>query len=521
MRHVLTRSSTLLLAIASLHTQHALAQSCDWQWVQLDLPVSPSPRFEGFFGGDRIGELSVAGVLFGGVGPNSRLNDTWYWRRATSADKRPRWEQATTTNTPPPLGNGAVATDPTGVVGGFQVFGGLAQTSQGLALSPVWYSLNTVSNSWVIVTSSLEPRWNQAAAYVSGTIVHYAGATSLLPNSLLSNTGTAVFTPSFTVPPASLQGVYALSGAPFSLNEAVFPFGDRRATTSSPYTTNFAVPKLQRVAGNNVGVWQILSWPMQPRANYALTSHQRGSQALYDLVLFGGDEGTFPDATTLRNDTWIFSGATESFTQVQGQLPSPRRARNQLIYDRTRDMYVLFGGHNGSYLNDTWVLSRTPVLRDQTTSLAHCPGATLTLSVDVGWQSPLTYRWLQNGVPLSITANPSAATNTLVIPNYTAVAASTFICEYRPSCSQTPFLSHGIVVAPALPTACVACDTIDFNADTLFPDDADLVDFLSVLAGGACSTNACNDIDFNNDGLFPDDADLIAFLNVLAGGDCL
>jgi hypothetical protein len=64
------------------------------------------------------------------------------------------------------------------------------------------------------------------------------------------------------------------------------------------------------------------------------------------------------------------------------------------------------------------------------------------------------------------------------------------------------------------------CDSIDFNGDGLFPDDSDLVDFLSVLAGGPCSTNTCNDIDFNGDGLFPDDSDLITFLRVLAGGEC-
>jgi hypothetical protein len=65
------------------------------------------------------------------------------------------------------------------------------------------------------------------------------------------------------------------------------------------------------------------------------------------------------------------------------------------------------------------------------------------------------------------------------------------------------------------------CDDIDFNNDNLFPDDNDLVDFLTVLAGGPCSPgNTCNDIDFNNDNLFPDDTDLIAFLTVLAGGSC-
>jgi len=65
------------------------------------------------------------------------------------------------------------------------------------------------------------------------------------------------------------------------------------------------------------------------------------------------------------------------------------------------------------------------------------------------------------------------------------------------------------------------CDSIDFNADGLFPDDNDLIDFLNVLAGGPCSNDPnCNDIDFNNDGLFPYDNYLVVFLRVLSGGNC-
>lgn len=63
------------------------------------------------------------------------------------------------------------------------------------------------------------------------------------------------------------------------------------------------------------------------------------------------------------------------------------------------------------------------------------------------------------------------------------------------------------------------CDAIDFNRDSIFPDDSDLRDFLSVFAGYECE--GCSDIDFNNDGLFPDDADMMAFLRVLAGGACV
>jgi hypothetical protein len=39
-----------------------------------------------------------------------------------------------------------------------------------------------------------------------------------------------------------------------------------------------------------------------------------------------------------------------------------------------------------------------------------------------------------------------------------------------------------------------------------------------VLAGGGCA--GCNDIDFNNNGVFPEDQDLIDFFTVLAGGAC-
>ncbi len=65
------------------------------------------------------------------------------------------------------------------------------------------------------------------------------------------------------------------------------------------------------------------------------------------------------------------------------------------------------------------------------------------------------------------------------------------------------------------------CDSIDFNNDTLYPDTADIDDFLSVFSGGPCSTGLCNDIDFNNDTLFPDTTDIDSLLSVFSGGACL
>ncbi|MFO0830950.1 MAG: hypothetical protein U0637_03795 [Phycisphaerales bacterium] len=66
-----------------------------------------------------------------------------------------------------------------------------------------------------------------------------------------------------------------------------------------------------------------------------------------------------------------------------------------------------------------------------------------------------------------------------------------------------------------------ACDPLDFNNDGLFPDTADIDDFLSVFSGGPCSTSTCNDLDFNNDGLFPDTSDIDALLSVFSGGPCM
>ncbi len=77
--------------------------------------------------------------------------------------------------------------------------------------------------------------------------------------------------------------------------------------------------------------------------------------------------------------------------------------------------------------------------------------------------------------------------------------------------------------ANGIPDACEgsSCDPVDFNRDQLFPDTADIDDFLRVFSGGACSTPFCGDIDFNNDGLYPDTTDIDALLSVFSGGACL
>jgi hypothetical protein len=80
--------------------------------------------------------------------------------------------------------------------------------------------------------------------------------------------------------------------------------------------------------------------------------------------------------------------------------------------------------------------------------------------------------------------------------------------------------SSGGEVGSAIVTFTAGCNSIDFNRDGLFPDNADIEDFFNVFGGGSCSTGACDTIDFNNDDLLPDQADLEDFLRVFSGGPC-
>ncbi|HLP82777.1 MAG TPA: hypothetical protein VK157_00370 [Phycisphaerales bacterium] len=87
---------------------------------------------------------------------------------------------------------------------------------------------------------------------------------------------------------------------------------------------------------------------------------------------------------------------------------------------------------------------------------------------------------------------------------------STIVWNLPPGYSITSVLGY---TAPGS-----GCDGIDFNNNGVFPEDADVIDFFDVLAGGACG--GCNDVDFNNNGVFPEDQDVIDFFKVLAGGVC-
>ncbi|HEX2838627.1 MAG TPA: hypothetical protein VHN77_10915 [Phycisphaerales bacterium] len=120
------------------------------------------------------------------------------------------------------------------------------------------------------------------------------------------------------------------------------------------------------------------------------------------------------------------------------------------------------------------------------------------------------------GVELGCNDNSgtTGCTNQAVIDNFNVIGNTTYYI--RVAGNTTTAVGSGNLTITA-----IGCDAIDYNNDGLFPDTADIDDFLSVFSGGACSTGNCGDIDFNNDGLFPDTADIDSLLSVFSGGACI
>jgi hypothetical protein len=209
------------------------------------------------------------------------------------------------------------------------------------------------------------------------------------------------------------------------------------------------------------------------------------------------------------------------------------------IGHRFRDGFDCASGYNGYWLSLTGEPCDQPELVASPQSVVSCLGGSATFTSAFISSEEMTYQW-QAGVRVpgepadfiswndifdgDLSINFSVAqlvgtdTPTLTISDIDELAREVVAFRVRAiTCagrsSETAFFTINDSCTPA-------CDSIDFNGDSLFPDDSDLIDFLSVLAGGPCSTGTCSDIDFNNDELFPDDSDLVAFLRVLAGGDC-
>lgn len=96
------------------------------------------------------------------------------------------------------------------------------------------------------------------------------------------------------------------------------------------------------------GVWTELSGGPPARNLYAMDYDR--DRGLVVLIGGAGENGNL-------NDVWIFDVVSDAWRQMSpsGEAPSAR-ASHDAVYVRERKSIIVFGGFDGSYLNDLWEL---------------------------------------------------------------------------------------------------------------------------------------------------------------------
>jgi len=183
---------------------------------------------------------------------------------------------------------------------------------------------------------------------------------------------------------------------------------------------------------------------------------------------------------------------------------------------------VLTGGYVNNTFGATLIISDNampPVVLAAPQSIAVTVGesAYMIADIDVAPGHIPSFQWRKDGVAIHDDGRiEGTQTEQLVFNWVVAGDAALYDCVVARGCASTT-TDAAIMTVTTTP----ACDSIDFNNDTLFPDNQDIEDFLSVFGGGPCTNDPnCGDIDFNNDGLFPDNEDLETYLRVFGGGNC-
>jgi hypothetical protein len=328
-------------------------------------------------------------LLFGGVGTNDVLADTWLWNGTT-------WTQRTPSAHPSARAPNGMATDT--ATGRVVLFGGIGIRPV-MADTWLWEGTN-----WTHVKPATKPTArNRAALATDPTTGHVMlfggfGADGNVLNDTWTWDGTTWTrrTPA-TSPPA--RDLAAMAADP--VHHRVVLFGGFGAT------------------GNALGdtwTWDGTTWTHQspvtrPPARFAASLATDTRAAESAVVLFGG----FNFATGNFNDTWTWDGAT--WARVTPAIGPPSRHYASTATDPSGRV-VLFGGeaphdpaNNVILLNDTWSLTPSlsitprrgpPGAAVTVRGFGYTPGTTIMV-VKYGRNGPSPYRTLCSAIIASDT----------------------------------------------------------------------------------------------------------------------
>ena len=481
--------ATLLILCCLMLSKVSVAQ-CVSQWVRLHPQTSPSARADSRAAFDQNLE---ACVLFGGaLTTGVNLGDTWQW------DGR---------NWTPHLNGGPTARSAHSMwfspaSRGVELFGGF----DGSRRRDLW---RFSSVSWTALADS-GPAGRSGAAVARddhrGRVVVFGG---------LSESGVRGDTWEFDEVSWSMvasSGPVARSNTTAAFDPSrnrVVMFGGQAGTTTLGDTWE----------------WDGANW--EQKSSTGPAARNRHSMAwdpvLQRIVLFGGRADS---PLSFFGDVWTWDGAAWTHLPLVG--PSPR-AGVAMAFDMRRSALVVFGGGqlDGSYNNETWVLSYVPVIVTGPASGSTCSASTTNFSVEAEGTGPFTYQWrvsdttapggwttltdgplIIDGTTWGTISDATTATLRAQPDPLTYYVANTlrFHCVVTNGCGSATSDSATLTVC-----ACLDCSA-DFNQDGGI-DGGDVSAFFDRWEIGQC------DADVNADGGV-DGSDVDTFFAAWEAGGC-
>ncbi|MBS0195287.1 MAG: immunoglobulin domain-containing protein [Planctomycetes bacterium] len=208
--------------------------------------------------------------------------------------------------------------------------------------------------------------------------------------------------------------------------------------------------------------------------------------------------------------SYVFAPGVWHVTTVNGALATPA------------EIHSVLSDLTGVYIHTEWrtgpddtsvdniaignVHATCPTVTVHPESTGACAAASVSFTVAADGTGPLAYAWRHNSVPIGSEANPTAASQTLVLNELTAADTGDYDCIVSNSCGPATSRAASLTVC-----ACLACSA-DFNQDGGV-DGTDVQAFFAAWEVGGC------DGDVNSDGGV-DGADVDTFFAAWEAGGC-
>ncbi len=301
-------------------------------WIKLQPVISPAARINASMAYDSSTDKVL---LFGGSGADGVLSDTWLFNPQNST-----WTELKAPLSPDPRKGASMAYDASS--GLFVLFGGEGQSG---FLGDTWV-FNPTNSTWTQLNPALSPAARGFASMdfdsSTSTLVLFGGSNSsnLYGDTwlfdLVTSTWTALSPTSAPTARASATMVYDASESRFLLFGGQ---GNGGSLLQDSWTFDSAS-----------SLWTRLTLTRSPTARSSAVMAYDSSRGT--IVLFGGR-----NLSGILGDTWLYAHASQKWVELSPSPAPTARAAPSMVYDSSVNLFVLFGGQEGSlYFKESWLL---------------------------------------------------------------------------------------------------------------------------------------------------------------------